>query len=69
MAIQFCNRSSKVIFHTELDAKIALADRIAKDKGEKRYYPCGKHFHLTSMPLNESEDVDASDSHLVGLPH
>ena len=43
-------RGQKVIFHTELDAKIALAGRMAKDKGEIRYYQCElqKHWHLTS---------------------
>jgi hypothetical protein len=44
----------KVIFETELDAKIALASRKARDKGEIRYYPCNahgvkKHWHLTSQ--------------------
>lgn len=48
-----CNRG-KVIFHTELDAKIALAGRKAKDRGEIRYYPCIMngvilHWHLTSQ--------------------
>ena len=37
------------MFETELDAMIALAFRQAKEKGEKRYYRCGKHFHLTSQ--------------------
>lgn len=49
-----CSRTGKVIFQTELDAKIALAPRIRKDKGEQRYYPClfrgrVEHFHLTSQ--------------------
>lgn len=44
----------KVMIHTELDAKMALAKRIAKDKGEVRYYLCDahgtkKHWHLTSQ--------------------
>jgi hypothetical protein len=47
-----CNKAGKIIFATELDAKIALARRVWKDKGEKRYYPCGKHFHLTSWDEN-----------------
>lgn len=46
-----CNRG-KVIFDTELDAKIALATRMRKDKGEVRHYPCTiaghTHWHLTS---------------------
>lgn len=48
-----CNRTGKVIFKTELDAKIALAKRVWKDKGEQRAYPCGTHWHLTSQPINE----------------
>ena len=44
----------KVIIHTELDAKIALAKRIRQDRGEIRYYPCDahgvkRHWHLTSQ--------------------
>lgn len=50
-----CNRCGKVCFNTELDAKIALADRIKKDKGEIRHYRCGRYWHLTSMPLNAQE--------------
>lgn len=48
--VHFCNRARKVVFHTELDAKIALAERLRKDKGEIRYYQCphSNHFHLTS---------------------
>lgn len=44
-------RMQKVIFHTELDAKIALATRMAKDKGEIDYYQCELkgHWHLTSQ--------------------
>ena len=44
-------RGQKVIFKTELDAKIALASRVWKDKGEIRYYRCeiGNHWHLTSQ--------------------
>lgn len=47
-----CNRNGKVSFATEIDAKIALASRVWKDKGEVRYYPCHGHFHLTSMKEN-----------------
>lgn len=50
MKSRTCNRTGKVCFHTELDAKIVLAGRLAKDKGEIRYYQCGGHFHLTSQP-------------------
>lgn len=44
-------RGQKIIFHTELDAKIALAGRIRKDKGEIRYYRCeiANHWHLSSQ--------------------
>lgn len=58
--IDFCNRAHKVIFHTDLDAKIALAERIAKDKGERRFYRCkfANHYHLTSQEArHQSEKV------------
>ena len=51
MAKRRCNRTGKVIFPTDLEAKIALASRVWKDKGEVRYYKCHGHFHLTSMPI------------------
>ena len=50
-----CKRAHKVILRTELDAKIALAGRAARDKGEVRYYQCpygdreNPHYHLTSQ--------------------
>ena len=49
--VSFCNRARKVVFHTELDAKIALAQRVRQDKGERRYYKCRffNHYHLTSQ--------------------
>ena len=53
--IDYCKRMRKVAFKTELDAKIALAQRLRQDKGEIRYYPCPvkhhgeTHFHLTSQ--------------------
>jgi len=49
MARRKCFKSGKVILATELDAKIALSLRSTKEKGEKRYYSCGNHFHLTSQ--------------------
>lgn len=49
-----CNKSGKVLLETELDAKIVLAGRSARDKGEVRYYQCGKHWHLTSQHLMAS---------------
>lgn len=54
MARPRCSRSGLVIFNTELDAKMALAWRMGKDKGEKRYFRCGKHFHLTAMELENT---------------
>ena len=51
MKKNICNRTNKVVFPTELEAKIALATRVWKDKGEKRHYLCpsGRHYHLTSQ--------------------
>ena len=49
---RICNRVHKVIFFTELDAKLALAQRVWKDKGEVDYYPCHGHWHLTSEERN-----------------
>jgi hypothetical protein len=46
-------KCGKVRYRTELDAKMALANRVWKDKGEVRAYrhsKCGG-WHLTSMPL------------------
>ena len=54
-----CPKTGKVTFHDELSAKIALARRVWKDKGEQRYYPCtvGKetHYHLTSLQENKGK--------------
>ena len=54
-----CKKTGKVIFRDEIDAKIALAARVWKDKGEQRYYPCNAHgqrthFHLTSWEENRA---------------
>lgn len=48
--VEYCRRARKVSFIDELAAKIALAERVRKDKGEIRYYACnfGNHYHLTS---------------------
>lgn len=47
--VKRCSTNGKVVFETELDAKIALATRVWKDKGEVRYYACKLgHWHLTS---------------------
>lgn len=47
--LEKCSRTGLVIFSTELDAKIVLAYRQYNDRGEKRYFRCGKHFHLTAQ--------------------
>lgn len=52
--VRRCNRTGLVIFHTELDAKIALAVRIRKDKGESHYFRCGGHYHLTTRGRNDA---------------
>lgn len=54
----WCPRERKVGFHTELEAKMALATRLKNENGEKRYYPCyaggKKHFHLTSQEKRDA---------------
>lgn len=59
MKTNYCKRARKVSFPTDLDAKIALASRVWKDKGEVRYYKCpyGRHYHLTSMSLDEYKSL------------
>ena len=59
MTTDYCKRARKVSFPTELDAKIALASRVWKDKGEQRFYRCrfGRHFHLTSMSQEEYDSA------------
>jgi hypothetical protein len=53
-----CNRAGKVIFERELDAKLALAQRVWKDKGEVDYYPCENgHWHLTSQVRDRGHEV------------
>lgn len=51
-----CGQTGLVILFSELEAKIVLAQRRHRDKGEVRYFPCtaGDHFHLTSEPENET---------------
>lgn len=50
-----CNISGLVILPTEIDAKLALAIRIRKDTGERRYFRCGNHFHLTRQEARNAE--------------
>lgn len=54
--VDYCRRARKVAFTSELDAKMALADRSARDKGEIRYYKCKfcPHYHLTSEKQRDS---------------
>ena len=51
-----CRRTGKVRFRTLLDAKIVLAKRSARDKGEVRAYRCQfcHGFHLTSQRKREA---------------
>lgn len=46
-----CKKCYKVCYRDELEAKMALAVRVWKDKGEIRAYRCGRVWHLTSEPL------------------
>jgi hypothetical protein len=58
-----CNRTHLVVFDTELEAKMVLASRMHRDKGEVRYFECGDHFHLTSEPRMQDDgavDIEAS---------
>ncbi len=52
-------RSGKIRYKDELGAKIALASRAARDKGEKRYYTCNlcNGYHLTSQD-QKTEVID-----------
>lgn len=49
-------RTGKVAFRDELAAKIALARRVWKDKGERRTYKCKfcNHYHLTSQESRQA---------------
>lgn len=51
-----CGISGLVILDTELQAKIVLAKRIREDKGEKRYFRCQNHFHLTKQEQRTPQD-------------
>ena len=48
-SLRRCNISGLVILATELDAKLALATCLHRDSGEKRYFRCGSHYHLTAQ--------------------
>lgn len=49
-----CSETNLVILWDELEAKIILAQRQHRDKGEIRYFACKGHYHLTSMPLEDN---------------
>lgn len=55
MKKNWCNRANSPIIPDELTAKMVLAERVWKDKGEKRYYKCLGHFHLAAMSEEEYE--------------
>jgi len=44
-----CNRTKLVIQKTQHDAEIALEKRMAKNKGETKFFKCphGNHYHLS----------------------
>ena len=46
-----CPQTKLVILKDELEAKVVLAYRQNRDKGEKRYFRCGDHYHLTSQEI------------------
>lgn len=58
-ALRRCNRNNKVIIRSELEAKMVLANRQHRDKGETGYKPCfgpwGVHYHLTASPSLTSD--------------
>jgi hypothetical protein len=52
-------KCGKVIYRTELDAKLALLNRQNRDKGQLRIHRCnvckGKVYHLTSQRRKRAE--------------
>jgi len=71
-------RCGKVIFFTEIDAKIALARMVWKDKGARRVQECticyGHVWHLTSQEQktekktgsNDPQSIDGESSLAIG---
>ena len=43
-----CNRTGLVIIYDEIEAKLVLAKRWNRDKGETGYFKCVDHYHLTA---------------------
>jgi nitrate/TMAO reductase-like tetraheme cytochrome c subunit len=73
-------KCGKVLYFTELDAKIALAKLQWKDRGEKRVQPCnichGEVFHLTKQDqktqprdrrkgMSDSRSIDGESSRAI----
>lgn len=56
-------KTRKRPFRDELAAKIALSERIARDKGETRTYKCEfcPAWHLTSQPLKTERVIPLSN--------
>lgn len=69
-------KCGKVIYRTELDAKIALARLVWKDKGQRRVQPCnicrGRVYHLTSQERRSEptkripQSIDGNLSRAIG---
>lgn len=57
-----CNATGRVIIHTELDAKLILAGRVWRDKGERGYRKCPihDHYHLTASDTPQAVDERAA---------
>lgn len=55
-----CHIGGLVILNTEIEAKIVLARRVWADKGEKRYFPCGNHWHLTAEEADPGRNKESA---------
>jgi hypothetical protein len=51
-------------YHSELDAKLALASAMRRDKGERRVYhhPLCGGWHITSQSKKTPTEIDKSSS-------
>lgn len=49
VALPKCEMTGKVMIETEQEAVEVVARRDKKNAGEKGYYQCGSHYHLTSI--------------------
>ena len=76
---RFVGYCGKVVFHTELDAKIAFADMQRRDKEPERWYECNLcpvgTWHVTSQEQRSERgsdilrDVASSNEPLIALTH